>query len=179
MEDLNVFIHGHGLDSNGQVHFNLTRSSLKGEALRVFNDKAAEQEEDQKETKDILYILNVSVLSQNICPPRTIRSSNRKPICTTTCSCIWVNDRSVSFVPGGMKSTTISTNSHHFHPTSTFWMKNQRHPLYHYSEALAVLLATWQVWHHWMFHITEARFLILTKFCLKSIEFSVFSVLAS
>jgi hypothetical protein len=35
---------------NGSARFNLTRSSLKGEALRIFNDKAAEQEEETKDT---------------------------------------------------------------------------------------------------------------------------------
>jgi hypothetical protein len=49
MENLNVVISGNGLDENGRAHFNLTRSSLKGDALHIFNDKAAEQE---KETKD-------------------------------------------------------------------------------------------------------------------------------
>jgi hypothetical protein len=55
MEDLNVIICGNGLnenglDENGSACFNLTRSSLKGEALRVFNDKAAEQEEETRDT---------------------------------------------------------------------------------------------------------------------------------
>jgi hypothetical protein len=50
MEDLNVVIHGNGLDKNGSAHFNLTRSSLKVEALRVFNDKAAKQEEETRDT---------------------------------------------------------------------------------------------------------------------------------
>jgi hypothetical protein len=51
MEDLNVIvIRGNGLDKNGSACFNLTRSSLKGEALCVFNDKAAEQEEETKDT---------------------------------------------------------------------------------------------------------------------------------
>jgi hypothetical protein len=36
---------GNGLGINGCECFNLTRSSLKGEALCVFNDKAAEQKE--------------------------------------------------------------------------------------------------------------------------------------
>jgi hypothetical protein len=49
MENLNVVICGNGLNENGHAHFNLTRSSLKGDALHIFNDKAAEQE---KETKD-------------------------------------------------------------------------------------------------------------------------------
>jgi hypothetical protein len=35
---------------NGCVHFNLTCSSLKGEALCVFNDKAVEQKEETKDT---------------------------------------------------------------------------------------------------------------------------------
>jgi hypothetical protein len=39
MDDLNMVIPGNGLDNNGPAHFNLTRSSLKGEALCVFNDK--------------------------------------------------------------------------------------------------------------------------------------------
>jgi hypothetical protein len=42
MEDLNVIIRGNGLNKNGSTHFNLTHSSLKGEALHVFNDRAAE-----------------------------------------------------------------------------------------------------------------------------------------
>jgi alpha-D-ribose 1-methylphosphonate 5-triphosphate synthase subunit PhnH len=65
MEDLNIIIHGNGLNKNGSAHFNLTRSSLKGEALRVFNNKAAEQEEKQE-----TLIFNVSVLLQNKCSQR-------------------------------------------------------------------------------------------------------------
>jgi hypothetical protein len=41
-----LVIHSNGLDNNGPVCFNLSHSSLKGEALHVFNDKAAEQEEE-------------------------------------------------------------------------------------------------------------------------------------
>jgi hypothetical protein len=48
--DLNIVICGNGLDKNGSVHFNLTRSSLKGEALCVFSNKAAEQEEETRDT---------------------------------------------------------------------------------------------------------------------------------
>jgi hypothetical protein len=50
MEALNVDICGNGLNQNGHAHFNLTRSSVKGEALHVFNDKAAEQETKTKDT---------------------------------------------------------------------------------------------------------------------------------
>jgi hypothetical protein len=50
MEDLNVVIRGNGLNKNSSSRFNLTRSSLKGEALHVFNNKAAEQEEETKDT---------------------------------------------------------------------------------------------------------------------------------
>ena len=50
MEALNVVIRGNGLNENGHAHFNLTCSSLKGEALCVFNDKAVEQEEETKDT---------------------------------------------------------------------------------------------------------------------------------
>jgi hypothetical protein len=50
MEDLNIIIRGNGLNKNGSVHFNLTRSSLKGEALCIFNNKAVEQEEEMRDT---------------------------------------------------------------------------------------------------------------------------------
>jgi hypothetical protein len=50
MENLNVVIRGNGLNENGHAHFNLTRSSLKGDALCIFNDKAAEQEEETKDS---------------------------------------------------------------------------------------------------------------------------------
>ena len=51
MENLNVVIRGNGLDENGRARFNLTFSSLiRGEALRIFNDKAAEQDEETKDT---------------------------------------------------------------------------------------------------------------------------------
>jgi hypothetical protein len=45
-EQLNIVIHGNGLDNDGWACFNVTCSSLKGEALCVFNDKAVEQKEE-------------------------------------------------------------------------------------------------------------------------------------
>ena len=50
MEVLNLIICGIGLDNNGWACFNITHSSLKGEALCVFNDKAAEQKEEMRDT---------------------------------------------------------------------------------------------------------------------------------
>jgi hypothetical protein len=50
MKDLNVVICDNGLNNNGPACFKLTRSSLKGEALCVFNDKAAEQKEEMRDT---------------------------------------------------------------------------------------------------------------------------------
>jgi hypothetical protein len=38
------------VNKNGSAHFNLTCSSLKAEALCIFNDKAAEQEEETRDT---------------------------------------------------------------------------------------------------------------------------------
>jgi hypothetical protein len=64
MEDLNVVIHGNGLDKSGSAHFNLTHSSLKGEALHVFNDKAAEQEEETRDT----HIQCLSVITEQVFP---------------------------------------------------------------------------------------------------------------
>jgi hypothetical protein len=46
MDRLNLVIHGNGLDNDGPAHFNVTCSLLKGEALCIFNDKAAEQKEE-------------------------------------------------------------------------------------------------------------------------------------
>ncbi len=45
-----MHICGNGLDNNGPACFNLTHSSLKCEALCVFNDKAVEQEKETKDT---------------------------------------------------------------------------------------------------------------------------------
>jgi hypothetical protein len=51
MEDLNiVIIWGNGLNNNSPACFNLTWSSLNGEALCIFNDKAAEQKEEMRDT---------------------------------------------------------------------------------------------------------------------------------
>ena len=50
MEDLNLIICGNGLNNNCQACFNVTHSSLKGEALHVFNNKAAEQKEEMRDT---------------------------------------------------------------------------------------------------------------------------------
>jgi hypothetical protein len=50
MENHNVVICGNGLDENDHACFNLTCSSLKGEALCIFNDKAVEQETETKDT---------------------------------------------------------------------------------------------------------------------------------
>jgi hypothetical protein len=38
MEDLNIVIHGNEIDKNSSAHFNLTHSSLKDEALCIFNE---------------------------------------------------------------------------------------------------------------------------------------------
>jgi hypothetical protein len=64
MENLNVVIRGNGLDKNGHVSFNLTCSSLKGEALYVFNDKAAEQKEETKDT----HIICLCAVTEHIFP---------------------------------------------------------------------------------------------------------------
>jgi hypothetical protein len=50
LENLNVVICGNGLDENGCLHLNLSCSSLKGEVVDVFNDKAAEQKTEAKDT---------------------------------------------------------------------------------------------------------------------------------
>jgi hypothetical protein len=64
MEALNVVICGNGLNKNGCAHFNLTHSSLKGEALCVFNDKAVEQKEKVKDT----HIKYLHAITEHIFP---------------------------------------------------------------------------------------------------------------
>jgi hypothetical protein len=46
------------------AHFNLTHFSLKGEALRVFNDKAAEQEEETRDN----HIKCLCVITEQVFP---------------------------------------------------------------------------------------------------------------
>ncbi len=81
MEDLIVVICGNGLNNNGLVCFNLTCSSLKGEALHVFNDKAVEPKKRQN-----ILMFHVSMQSWNMYSLKTICFLNRQHICTTTCS---------------------------------------------------------------------------------------------
>jgi hypothetical protein len=50
IEDLNVVIHVNRVDNNSLACFTWTCSSLKGEALCVFNDMAAEQKEEMRDT---------------------------------------------------------------------------------------------------------------------------------
>jgi hypothetical protein len=74
MENLNVVIHGNGLNNNGPACFNLTCSLLKDEAFCVFkNDKAAEQE---KETKDT-HIKCLCAITDKICMMTTRLACNR------------------------------------------------------------------------------------------------------
>jgi hypothetical protein len=77
MEDLNVVIHGNGLNNNGPACFNLTRSSLKGEALHVFNDKAAEQE---KETKDT-HIKCLCAITEHVFPKDNLLLKQKTYMC--------------------------------------------------------------------------------------------------
>jgi hypothetical protein len=66
MEDLNVIICGNGLNNNGPVCFNLTCSSIKGEALCIFNDKAVEQKEEMRDTHaQCLHAITVHVFPKD------------------------------------------------------------------------------------------------------------------
>jgi hypothetical protein len=80
MDKLNIVIQGNGLNKDGPACFNMTHSLLKGEALHVFNSKAAEQKE---KTKKLMF--NVFKPLWNMCSLLTILCSNRKLICATTC----------------------------------------------------------------------------------------------
>jgi hypothetical protein len=50
MDKLNIVIEGNGLNNERTACFNVTHFLLKGEALHVFNHKAAEQKEKIKDT---------------------------------------------------------------------------------------------------------------------------------
>jgi hypothetical protein len=90
MEDLNVVIHGNGLDKNGSAHFNLTRSSLKGEALHVFNDKAAEQEEETRDT----HIQCLSAITEQVFPKDNPLSKQKTYMCNHVF--LHLSDRTIS-----------------------------------------------------------------------------------
>jgi hypothetical protein len=77
MEDLNVIIRGNGLDKNGSAHFNLTCSSLKGEALCIFNDKAVEQKEETRDT----HIECLRAIMEQVFPKDTLLSKQKTYMC--------------------------------------------------------------------------------------------------
>ena len=71
MEDVNIIIRGNGLDNYCLVHFNLTHSLLKGEALCLTRQQ-------NKKKKPGILMFNVSVQSQNMYSLRTIHFHTRK-----------------------------------------------------------------------------------------------------
>jgi hypothetical protein len=73
MEDLNIVIRGNDLDKNGSACFNLTRSSLKGEALHIFNDKAAEQKEETRDT----HIQCLHAITEQVFPKDNLLSKQK------------------------------------------------------------------------------------------------------
>jgi hypothetical protein len=105
MENLNVAIRGNGLNENGCAHFNLTRSSLKGEALCIFNDKAAEQE---KETKDT-HIKCLRTIMEHIFHKDNPLQKQKTYMCNHMF--LHLNDKQISeFCTRGRKSTIGLTN---------------------------------------------------------------------
>jgi hypothetical protein len=82
MDRLNIVIHGNGLDNDGLAHFNvMTCSSLKGEALHVFNDKAAEQNEETMDS----HVECLQAITEHVFPNDN-PLLQQKTLCTTTCS---------------------------------------------------------------------------------------------
>jgi hypothetical protein len=81
MENLNVVIRGNGLDENGRARFNLTRSSLKGEALHTFNDKVAEQESKTKDS----HIKCLCTITEQVFPKDN--PLQKQKTYATTCFC--------------------------------------------------------------------------------------------
>jgi hypothetical protein len=115
----NVVIRGNGLNENGCAHFNLMCSSLKGEALCIFNDEAAKQKEEMEDA----HIKCLHAIMEHIFPKDNPLQKQKTYMCHHMfLHFIKMTDKSVSFPPGGSKSTTGSTNSHHSSPINTFWM---------------------------------------------------------
>jgi hypothetical protein len=82
MEELNVVICGNGFNKNGHAHFNLIHSSLKGEALCVFNDEAAEQKEETKDT----HIQCLHTITEHIFPKdKLLLKQKMYTVGATTC----------------------------------------------------------------------------------------------
>jgi hypothetical protein len=62
------------IDKNGSTHFNLTWSSLKGEALCIFNDKAVEQEEETRDN----HIECLRAITEQVFPKDNLLSKQKK-----------------------------------------------------------------------------------------------------
>jgi hypothetical protein len=111
MEDLNVVIRGNGLDKNSSTRFNLTCSSLKGEALCVFNDKAAEQEEETRDT----HIQCLRAITEQVFPKDNPLSKQKTYMRNHVF--LHLSDRTISeFCARWINSTIISTSSLHLNP---------------------------------------------------------------
>jgi hypothetical protein len=91
----------------------LTHSSLKGEALHVFNDK----QQNKKKRWGIL-MFNVSAQLRHMYSPRTIHFLSRKGICATSHMFLHLG-QSVSFMPGGTNSTIMSMSLCYLDPINT------------------------------------------------------------
>jgi hypothetical protein len=117
MEALNIVIHGNGLNKNGRACFNLTPSSLKGEALPVLTDKAVEQEEETKDS----HIKCLCAVTEHIFPKDNPLQKQKTYMHNQVF--LHLNDRQVSeFSARWIEINNWLNNSHHLSPINTFWM---------------------------------------------------------
>ena len=70
---LNLVITGQGLVDDGQACFNVTRSLLKGEALRVFNDKALQLKDETKNN----HVKCLQAVTEHVFPDEALQSQKR------------------------------------------------------------------------------------------------------
>ena len=70
---LDLVINGQGLLEDGPARFNLTRSLLKGEALRVFNDKALELKSETKKH----HIKCLQAVTEHVFPEQALQTQKR------------------------------------------------------------------------------------------------------
>jgi hypothetical protein len=90
MDRLNLVIHGIGLDNDCPPSFNVTCSSLKGEALCIFNDKSVEQKEETTDS----HIQCLQAITEHVFPKHNPLHKQKTFMCNHVF--LHLNDRMIS-----------------------------------------------------------------------------------
>jgi hypothetical protein len=171
MEDLNVVIHGNGLNNNDWVHINLTCSSLKGEALHVFNDKAVEQE---KETKDT-HIKCLHAITEHVFPKDNLLLKQKTYMCNHVF--LHLSERQVSeFHARWDKINNCLDKLPPFQPNQCFLDEETKEILY------TIILKCWQSYNDYTYkHILskKLREIFVVLFVVKQVIESISGIFLS